>query len=98
MVGIMRAGGAYVPLDPQLPEARLQSLVEQCRCEVVVALQKFESLARQLSMAEMQVVVAEEVMATRVATAAGTRRTLCTNTSNRVFPEPMRRRTRTPRM
>ena len=59
MVGILRAGGAYVPLDPKLPVDRLQYLVEQCKCEAVVAQKKFEGNAGAVG---VDVVVAEDVL------------------------------------
>ncbi|MDB4951666.1 MAG: Glutamate-semialdehyde aminotransferase [Gemmatimonadetes bacterium] len=36
ILGVMKAGGAYVPLEPNQPPARLQRLVEQAGCGVVV--------------------------------------------------------------
>ena len=36
MIGILKAGAAYVPLDPVLPQQRLEVLVAQCRCSVVL--------------------------------------------------------------
>ena len=45
IVGIVRAGGAYVPLDPKLPQERLQYLVTQCECRVVVAQETCRSIA-----------------------------------------------------
>ena len=61
MVGIMRAGGAYVPLDPKLPLQRLEYLVEQCGCSVVVVQEKHAEYALQLR-GVLHVVVAEEAM------------------------------------
>ena len=59
MVGIMRAGAAYVPLDSKLPLERLQFLVEQCACDVVLAQEKYGGLAGSLG---ASVVLAEAVM------------------------------------
>jgi non-ribosomal peptide synthetase component F len=59
-VGIMRAGAAYVPLDPKLPLDRLQYLVEQCECSVVVALGKYAELAASTGVAST--VVADKVL------------------------------------
>ena len=59
MVSIMRAGGAYVPLDPKLPQSRLMHLVEQCECDVSVAMRKHARAAESLG---VDVVVAEEQM------------------------------------
>jgi amino acid adenylation domain-containing protein len=35
--GILKSGAAYVPIDPGYPEARIQSILEQCAFEVVIS-------------------------------------------------------------
>jgi len=37
MVGILKAGGAYVPLDPEYPEARLEYVLGQSGCRLVLS-------------------------------------------------------------
>jgi amino acid adenylation domain-containing protein len=39
LLGILKAGGAYVPLDPEYPEARLEYLLGQSGCRVVLSKQ-----------------------------------------------------------
>lgn len=36
LLGVMRAGGAFVPLDPTLPAARLQHMVQDSDCRVLL--------------------------------------------------------------
>ncbi len=36
-LGVLMAGGAYVPLDPQYPAGRLRFMIEDSRCEAVLA-------------------------------------------------------------
>ncbi|MEI8021411.1 MAG: amino acid adenylation domain-containing protein, partial [Schlesneria sp.] len=36
LLGILKAGAAYVPLDPSYPEARLRSIIEDARIEIIV--------------------------------------------------------------
>ena len=35
-LGILKAGAAYVPLDPEYPDARLQSMLADSRCQMVL--------------------------------------------------------------
>src|SRR5205814_32861 len=37
LLGILKAGGAYVPLDPEYPEARLEHMLGQSGCRVVLS-------------------------------------------------------------
>ncbi|HYE31498.1 MAG TPA: amino acid adenylation domain-containing protein [Methylomirabilota bacterium] len=36
IVGIMKSGGAYVPLDPGYPAARLQTMIDEARLQLIV--------------------------------------------------------------
>ncbi|MEW6445860.1 MAG: amino acid adenylation domain-containing protein [Pseudomonadota bacterium] len=36
LLGILKAGGAYVPLDPEYPEDRIQFILEDADCQVLV--------------------------------------------------------------
>jgi amino acid adenylation domain-containing protein len=36
LLGILKAGGAYVPLDPAYPQERLQFMLEDAKCSVVL--------------------------------------------------------------
>jgi len=37
LLGILKAGGAYVPLDPEYPESRLEYMLSQSGCRVVLS-------------------------------------------------------------
>jgi amino acid adenylation domain-containing protein/non-ribosomal peptide synthase protein (TIGR01720 family) len=37
ILGVLKAGGCYLPIDPDLPEARVDFLVTDSRCNVVIA-------------------------------------------------------------
>ncbi|XOV79526.1 MAG: amino acid adenylation domain-containing protein [Aestuariibacter sp.] len=37
ILGILRAGGAYVPLDPDYPEVRLQHMVSDSGCQLILS-------------------------------------------------------------
>src|SRR5207244_3495709 len=39
VLGILKAGGAYVPLDPEYPSARLEYMLTQSGCRVVLSKQ-----------------------------------------------------------
>ncbi|MBO9204716.1 MULTISPECIES: non-ribosomal peptide synthetase, partial [Niastella] len=36
ILGILKAGGAYVPLDPGYPKERLQYMINDCNCQLVI--------------------------------------------------------------
>ncbi|MBO9203417.1 MULTISPECIES: non-ribosomal peptide synthetase, partial [Niastella] len=36
ILGILKAGGAYVPLDPGYPKERLQYMIDDCNCQLVI--------------------------------------------------------------
>ena len=39
LLGILKAGGCYVPLDPDYPRARLEYMLAQSGCQVVLSKQ-----------------------------------------------------------
>ena len=41
LMAITKAGGAYVPLDPEYPINRVQDIVEDAECKLVLTLQRF---------------------------------------------------------
>lgn len=45
LLGILKAGGVYVPIDPTYPEDRIQYMITDSNCKVIISL---ESLASQL--------------------------------------------------
>ncbi|WXA99338.1 non-ribosomal peptide synthase/polyketide synthase [Pendulispora brunnea] len=48
MLGLFKSGIAYVPLDPALPAARLGSIVEDCRCALILCGDEHAELGRTL--------------------------------------------------
>ncbi|WP_177320784.1 non-ribosomal peptide synthetase [Lentzea waywayandensis] len=44
ILAVLQAGGAYVPLDPRYPRARLEFVLADCRCPVVLGQQRFAHL------------------------------------------------------
>jgi amino acid adenylation domain-containing protein len=44
ILGILKAGGAYVPLDPAYPEERLQYMVEDSGCRLVITMEQYRDL------------------------------------------------------
>ncbi|WP_370963824.1 amino acid adenylation domain-containing protein [Amycolatopsis sp. cg9] len=41
VLGVLKAGGGYVPLDPRYPADRLEFVLADCRCPVVVGQRRF---------------------------------------------------------
>ncbi|MFG1642751.1 amino acid adenylation domain-containing protein [Amycolatopsis sp. NPDC049252] len=41
VLGVLKAGGGYVPLDPRYPAGRLEFVLADCRCPVVVGQRRF---------------------------------------------------------
>ena len=44
ILAVLKAGGAYVPLDPRYPRARLEFVLDDCACPVVVGHRGFADL------------------------------------------------------
>src|SRR6185436_16274989 len=44
ILGILKAGGAYVPLDPEVPQARLEYLLEDSAVELVLTQSRLAGL------------------------------------------------------
>ncbi|ONI91940.1 hypothetical protein ALI22I_06730 [Saccharothrix sp. ALI-22-I] len=44
VLGVLKAGGGYVPLDPRYPANRLEFVLADCRCPVVVGHRRFADL------------------------------------------------------
>ena len=61
IVGIVRGGAAYVPLDPGLPQERLLYIVQQSRCNTVVAQRRHCDTAATL-VSRSSILIAEDVM------------------------------------
>ena len=57
VLAVLKAGGAYVPLDPQYPKQRLQSMLEDARCPVVVTT---SAQARALSIEGAEIVCIDQ--------------------------------------
>ncbi|OGT68161.1 MAG: hypothetical protein A3H43_02485 [Gammaproteobacteria bacterium RIFCSPLOWO2_02_FULL_42_9] len=36
ILGILKAGGAYVPIDPDYPSARIDFILEDCQCSIIL--------------------------------------------------------------
>ncbi len=36
LLGILKAGGCYIPVDPQIPEQRIQYMLQKAKCEIAV--------------------------------------------------------------
>jgi iturin family lipopeptide synthetase A len=45
MMAVMKAGGCYVPIDHTLPAARVQSILEQAGCKLMLTQEGVEALA-----------------------------------------------------
>ena len=58
LLGILKAGGAYVPLDPAYPKARLEFLLRDSRCCVLLTQQKWlgDKLASTDSRSQLKIV------------------------------------------
>lgn len=41
-MGILKAGGAYVPLDPDYPQERLQFMLQDANCQLVLTQEKIK--------------------------------------------------------
>jgi amino acid adenylation domain-containing protein len=53
IIGIIKAGGAYVPIDPGYPEYRINYILDDCRCNIIVTTKAFSSKLGKLSAAEI---------------------------------------------
>ena len=45
LLAVMKAGGCYVPIDHTLPAARVQSILEQAGCSLMLAQRGVEALS-----------------------------------------------------
>lgn len=45
LLAIMKAGGCYVPVDHTLPAARVESILTQCGCQLMLTQEGVEALA-----------------------------------------------------
>jgi non-ribosomal peptide synthetase component F len=49
LLGVLKAGGVYVPLEPSLPKDRLQDLLDNANCSVVVTQQSLAASVTRIS-------------------------------------------------
>ncbi|UAA37208.1 amino acid adenylation domain-containing protein [Paraneptunicella aestuarii] len=59
ILGILKAGGAYVPIDPDLPDSRVEYILENSECEIVLTQ---TDLMSSLPMDELKVLPIDENM------------------------------------
>lgn len=47
ILGIMKSGGAYVPIDPEYPQERIEFIVDDSNCKVVIDEEELETYRRE---------------------------------------------------